>query len=491
MGGDDDKGGLHELGFETTAFEDLERDFQEVLTELVGDKSLEKFRKEYEKLHKALKKSHDQEKKLIKRCRELNSEIVNNAAKVQTALKLSQDDKHNIASLRREIDKAWKMVDASHDKEARAKETIQRLKVEIASLSRLVEQGAGLSVGQDNTVQELLKLKEDLTTENKEKENSLAQMREHQNELNGRIQELEGDLGERNRAIKELKDDLMQKNADQEREMRRKERLDKELKDLKKQLETKQVALDKATVELDGARTEIKRQQAKVKDAGERQKKHAQSLDELYGKVSKLVEERDKAEALQRETLKTLHNVEVLSKRKDLTIAGLQNDIQNKNRKVDAYKKSIESGRKKAEGLRKDKMELGAEINRTRKLVDDGIRREEEHIKKQDSLGRQIEIKEKAVVKESERAKGIQEEVEMLKRQMLRLETEKDRQCMFFFFFFLFCCSSWEAFMGLGLRQCFGFGWRGSELLFLRYVYFYFFVFFVSFRSLLSVLSHA
>ena len=37
------------------AFEALERDFQEVLSQLVGDQSLERFRLEYEKLHRALK----------------------------------------------------------------------------------------------------------------------------------------------------------------------------------------------------------------------------------------------------------------------------------------------------------------------------------------------------------------------------------------------------------------------------------------------------
>lgn len=38
----------------------------------MGDKSLERFRSEYEKLHRALKKSHESEKRLIKKCRELN-----------------------------------------------------------------------------------------------------------------------------------------------------------------------------------------------------------------------------------------------------------------------------------------------------------------------------------------------------------------------------------------------------------------------------------
>ena len=45
------------------------------------------------------------------------------------------------------------MVDAAHDKEQRARETIQSLKLEIANLSKLVEQGAGLTMGQDHRYQ--------------------------------------------------------------------------------------------------------------------------------------------------------------------------------------------------------------------------------------------------------------------------------------------------------------------------------------------------
>ena len=57
----------------------------------------------------------------MKKCRELNTELVANAAKVQTALKLSEEDQSTIAALKKEIEKAWKIVEASHDREARAK----------------------------------------------------------------------------------------------------------------------------------------------------------------------------------------------------------------------------------------------------------------------------------------------------------------------------------------------------------------------------------
>jgi hypothetical protein len=53
---------------------------------------------------------------MVKKCRELNSEIVGNAAKVQTALKLSEEDQQTIVALKKEIEKAWKMVDSSHEK---------------------------------------------------------------------------------------------------------------------------------------------------------------------------------------------------------------------------------------------------------------------------------------------------------------------------------------------------------------------------------------
>jgi len=73
----------------------------QVLQELMGDQTLAKFRSEYEKLHKALQKTHESEKRLMQKCRELNAEIVANSAKVSTALKLSQDDQTTITNLKK------------------------------------------------------------------------------------------------------------------------------------------------------------------------------------------------------------------------------------------------------------------------------------------------------------------------------------------------------------------------------------------------------
>lgn len=70
------------------------------MSQLTGDRSLEKFRTEYEKLYKALKKSHEGEKRLMGKCRELNAETVANRAKVTTSQKLSTDDQQTIAEMK-------------------------------------------------------------------------------------------------------------------------------------------------------------------------------------------------------------------------------------------------------------------------------------------------------------------------------------------------------------------------------------------------------
>lgn len=56
----------------------------------------------------------------------------------------------------------------------RAKDTINQLKEEISNLSKLVEKGAGLSVGQENMVKELIRVRDDLTRKTDEQGQTIA-----------------------------------------------------------------------------------------------------------------------------------------------------------------------------------------------------------------------------------------------------------------------------------------------------------------------------
>jgi methylphosphotriester-DNA--protein-cysteine methyltransferase len=119
-------------------------------------------KEEYEKLYRALKTSYESEKRLVKRCKELNDTIVSNATRVKAALRLTQEDSNTISLLKKEVDRAWKLVETAKEKEERGRKIIMDLRAEIAHLTKVVESGTGLSVSAENNVSKMLEEKEAL-----------------------------------------------------------------------------------------------------------------------------------------------------------------------------------------------------------------------------------------------------------------------------------------------------------------------------------------
>jgi chromosome segregation ATPase len=126
-----------------SAFKIIQEEFNQMMQELGSESGLQKFRSEYEKLFQALQKTRDSEKSLSKMCRDLNDELVSSATRVQNAMKMSQNDRAVIASLKKEIKNAWQMVEAAQEKEAAAKDTIDQLKAEVATLHSTLQQSTG------------------------------------------------------------------------------------------------------------------------------------------------------------------------------------------------------------------------------------------------------------------------------------------------------------------------------------------------------------
>ena len=87
---------------EEKLFDSLERTFQNVISELINDNTLDNFRIEYEKLYSHLKESHEANKLLIQKVTDLNLEIIENSKKIQAALSAGQTDQNTIIKLRKE-----------------------------------------------------------------------------------------------------------------------------------------------------------------------------------------------------------------------------------------------------------------------------------------------------------------------------------------------------------------------------------------------------
>ena len=292
---DKDKDGELDLDLEanTSAFEALERDFQEVLQELMGDQSLEKFRIEYEKLHRALKKSHEQEKRLVKKCRELNSEILNNQAKIKTALRLSQEDQKTIAQLQKEMEKTLKKVFETQERETRAKETIGQLKEEMVNLSKLVERGAGLSMNQENMVKELKQARDELQRQVDEQAGQMNMLNNQLLEQHSVQTELRN---ERDAAVAEaqmIADRVTSKENELVREQKRRQKTADELQASKVKIDEydKFQAEQRATIdEKDVKNADLSKQ---LVDAKSTMEKYLKDYDTLYHRTQRITEDLD------------------------------------------------------------------------------------------------------------------------------------------------------------------------------------------------------
>ena len=129
--------------------EKIERETKANLESLVGEKSMTRFSASYEQLYRAWKTSCESEKRLIKRCNELNETIVNNTARVKAALRLTQEDSAAIELLKKEVDRAWKLVELSKVKEDKYRKHIDSLKDEITRINSVAMHGSGLPTTMD------------------------------------------------------------------------------------------------------------------------------------------------------------------------------------------------------------------------------------------------------------------------------------------------------------------------------------------------------
>uniref|UniRef100_A0A8C1H8S3 Cilia and flagella associated protein 58 n=1 Tax=Cyprinus carpio carpio TaxID=630221 RepID=A0A8C1H8S3_CYPCA len=280
-------------GFFDNTFETIGKDIEEVLNELTGDDKLEKFHVEYEKIAKALWKSHENEKRLMSKCRELNAEIMSNTVKVSTAMKLADEDQATITSLKMEIDKAWKMVEASHAKELQAKETIQKLKEDITCLNNLIEKGAGVSEGQEYSMGDLLKIKEDLTKQRDKLLSEVVTLRENLTKATDAQQEIEAEKNKAMDTIAQLQQDIQVRQNEIHRETRRKEKLEKEVKQLQTDLESKQSEIKSLTQQSQRLRDDQQKLEQQLQEHKIINEKTSKEMEQLQHRNSKLQQDNE------------------------------------------------------------------------------------------------------------------------------------------------------------------------------------------------------
>lgn len=429
-------------------FTRLETDFQSVLDELLGDESLEKFRKEYEKLHACLKKSHDSEKRLMGKCRELNAEIVSNSAKIATALKLSQDDKTTISKLKQELDAAWKMVDTAHDKETRARETINALKTEINELSKLVEKGAGLSVGQETSVNQLLAERDSLRAQIESAGEELKTFRAKAEQFSTELEKVENDREIADNRVGELQQDLQMKVNELQREMRKRDKLDREVTNLKRQADDKSREVEatrKTLQEQEELNLNLNEQFKQTTVQLERTKKESEILNNRLTKIQQdfnnqvITSDHLAAENQKRlAELKSREDEISGMKAEAIKLTKMKESVQRRLQLVEEHKFEVEKDR---DGLKHKITSLELDLDLMRKKAEADKKKHDDLVRERDILSKNLlkaanaTEKQSGLVKLHESTKksleqdiqSYRDEASKQRKIIYQLEKERDR----------------------------------------------------------------
>ncbi|NXD67403.1 CFA58 protein, partial [Eolophus roseicapillus] len=358
-----------------SAFEALEKDFHDVINQLKGDKALEKFRIEYEKLHTVLKKSHENEKRLMEKCRNLNAELVVYSSKVAALTKLSKDDRGTISSMKTEIDKAWKMVDTAYEKEQRAKEKIASLQEEIARLSSSVEQGSGASLGQDHNIRDLLKYKEEITKERDQLLSEVVELRQSLTQATEQQQATEKAKNEADQSIMQLQQDIQVQQNEVTREARKKEKLEKELKNLLAEMDDKQTEIKNLQQDIQRNKEEQLKMEQHLKEQKLLNEKAGKELEQLQMRNSKLIQESEQQNVMFEEVMQDMQQKTAELKARDEEVAQMRLEISKLN-------KTREILQNKLRAAEEQKIDAAHERNTLKNQIS-GLEKELETAKKQ------------------------------------------------------------------------------------------------------------
>lgn len=298
-----------ESGADDARLDELETEFQQVLDGLASDKGLDKFKSEYERVLGALKKSHENEKKLVRKVKELNNEIVANASKVATALKLSEEDSATIDELKKQVDRAWAMVEAATAREEAGKAALEKAQEDGARLQSALQKTQQL-LGADTSVEDILTERDTLAARLREAEHMIAAERRRNDEYVADITSKAEKYKEKKAQVTELERQLAVKAAEEARDAKKRTNLEAELAHLREQLTQRLELVErlrKAANDADARNTALDRQLAQQKTTmttslAEFTKLHANAaklatdLQEQVMQVALLREEKGKLE---------------------------------------------------------------------------------------------------------------------------------------------------------------------------------------------------
>ncbi|KAJ3129075.1 hypothetical protein HK098_002667 [Nowakowskiella sp. JEL0407] len=379
----------HEM--QETLHQAIVHDFESLMKELENDETMQPFKKEYEKMFKAILKSKDRGEKLYGQFVNLHTEFMSNQNAVEDSLKNQIQDDQTLKSLKEQIAAAEKQLEENLKKEETTKEELRLIKQDITQLSTTLKQGVGLSVVQERNLNDLIQAKEQSTKELEHELDKIVKLRNEISEISEKIKTTDMNKRDLERRIYDLKEKNSQKKADIDTEMRMKERLERELRELRvvvaiktQEVRGRQDAVNRASDDISILESQIKSQRQMLEKLLKDQEnlttrtgKLQQDCDEQTALTNEIVEENQQMardlKIKEADLLKNRNEVKRINKIKD-TLIKKNRALEEQKTEADANRKEL---RAKNEAMLIEIENLRKNTEADKRIVDDLAREKE------------------------------------------------------------------------------------------------------------------
>lgn len=372
-----------------------------------------------------LPQSHENERRLLKKVKEMNNELATMGAKVAHAMKLSEDDDTMVSKLRKQIDTLYVMVDTATAKEEEAQATIARLQGEVQSLTEVVDRYTSL-VGEDTSLEDVIATRDELARKHAQALEAIRHEQERADDMAGRAEAQRAELEERKAGIAELRSELRSKSDELSRELKKRESVEKQLASARADVADRAKVISRVQTELDAAKGEarvrldavsdakaaLKEQMLEFHEAQETIKRMAQQLKEMESRCDSLTAAKLSAE--KEATAARGERTQVDSEKRRL-----ESKLKAAEGRIERVRSALDEERVQSNGLRSELAALQRGLDaaskdanvKTRRLerLQVDVEREHERVSSE-----QARVKELGVVLGEERTAGKKKEEQML-----------------------------------------------------------------------------
>lgn len=109
------------------------------MSEIEQNAEAARFADDFNQLFEAFFQAYTKQKEAEKTNAEYEAELSAKKSQLDVAVKLADEDKTTIDTLKEEIEKAWKLADSAHAREQLAQEIIDNLRAQVESLNAEIE----------------------------------------------------------------------------------------------------------------------------------------------------------------------------------------------------------------------------------------------------------------------------------------------------------------------------------------------------------------